>query len=250
MKMFLTAILMIATSMACTTCAMAQGPWSFQHETLLMKLHTTHGASTEDVFGMDPAYRFAVSYMRETNVGARISFFNYDHEGSFAAPGGTRLISLDLENTDFEVFKQYNLSCKTQLEGSAGLRYTEGQVFFPSIFEPNHFEGFGGFLAGRATTQIFTGGSLYARGKYAILGGEGTHDGNGINTPQRFDETRTHSEIGFGYMHPFQFSRVTLTPSFGAEWMNLSGYQIDVVDEHPEADMMLGGLSFGLKLTF
>lgn len=227
----------------------AEGPWDFKHELLLMKLNTTHGASADNVFEHDTANRFALSYKFCSNVGARISYFNFDEAGTFPA-AGPRLISLDIDNTDFELFKQFNLSQKTMLEASAGLRRTDAQVFFPSVNEPNHFEGLGGFVAFRGITETFTGGDLYARGKLALLTGDGVHDGNAIGPAQRFDQSRTHTEIGFGYQHPMEISRFTLTPSFGAEWINLSNYLIDPVDEHPEADMLLSGLAFGLNINF
>lgn len=230
--------------------AKAEGPWAFQYESLFMRLHTSHGASTDNALGLDPANRFALSYVRDTNVGARITYFDYDHSGTFTAPGGTRLISLDMQNTDFEIFKRFNLSSQTTLEASGGLRKSVNEVFFPTVFEPNHFNGLGGFVGFRGTTKIFTGGDLYARGKYAILGGNGVHDGNAVNTPRRYDESRTQSELAFGYQHSISMARFIVTPHVGAEWMNLSSYLVDPVDEHPEGNMMLGGLTCGINVNF
>ncbi len=247
---FLTAVALLFATLFGVSNAIAQSPFSFEHEMLFVRLHTAHGTSTDNVFGLDAAQRFALSVANSNNVGARITFFDYDHEGSFVAPGGTRRISLDMQNTDFELFKRLNLTCKTGIEASAGLRYSDNDIFFPTPFEPNDFTGFGGFLGLRGTTSVFTGGELYARGKMAILGGKGVHDGNGINTPVRFEQSRTHTEIAFGYQHAFQLRRLVVTPHFGTEWMNFSDYVVDPVDEQPESDMMLGGLAFGVNLGF
>ncbi len=228
----------------------AHDPWSLESEILFLRMHSAHGASVDNVFGFDPSMRHSLSYLGTSNVGARFTFFEYDHKGTFAAPGGTRLLSLEMKNSDAEIFKRVNLTNLTAVEVGGGIRYSDNAVFFPSRFEPNHFTGLGGFLGLRATTKVGTGGEFYARGKMAMLGGNGLHDGNGINTPQRFDESRTHTELAMGYQHTFNFARVAVTPHFGGEWLSLSDYQVDAVDEHPEADLTLAGFTFGINLTF
>ncbi len=230
--------------------ARADGPWSFQTDYLLLKTQTSHGSSQSGRFDLDPGQRYALSYIRDSNVGARVTHFTFEQSETFSAPGGTRLVFLNVRNTDFEIFKRFNLSQQTSLEASAGLRRSVNDVFFPTRFEPNDFSGFGGFLAFRGMTKAFTGGDLYARGKYAVLGGDGRHDGNSISTPRRFDQSRTQSEIGFGYQHSIAVKRFIITPSVGAEWMNLSSYLVDPTDEHPEGDMMVSGLTFGMSVNF
>jgi hypothetical protein len=43
----------------------------------------------------------------------------------------------------------------------------------------------------------------------------------------------------WGYQHTFQLERIAFIPHAGIEFQNLSGYQIDIVDEHPEGDFLL-----------
>ncbi len=249
-KRFIHVVAFMVAIVSGISSAQANDPWALESEALFLKLYTAHGASQEGVFGFDPSMRHAVSYTCSNNIGARVSYFDYDHEGTFTAPGGPRLISLQIENIDLEIYKRVNLTELTKIEISAGIRHSDNEVFFPTRFEPNDFTGIGGIVGLRASTKVGILGELYMRGKMGLLGGEGMHDGNGINTPLRYQQSRTHLELAFGFRHTFEFERWSITPHIGGEWINLSDYAVDPVDEQPESDMMLGGITTGLVVTF
>lgn len=228
--------------------ALADGPWSLDTEVLFLQLNTSIGTRANNVFGYDPAQRYTLSYTGANNVGLRFKHFSYDRIG--VDPGVSRT-RLDMYNADLELFKKLNFSNCTSLDISGGIRYNDSEVSFPSTAEPNDFHGIGVILGMKGMTRVFTGGDIYARGALAMLAGDGSHDSNALSTvrPAR-DIGRTHTEIAIGYQHTLQYDRISLIPHAGFEFQNLSGYQIDVVDEHPEGDFMLSGFSLGLTGTF
>lgn len=225
----------------------AQSPWAFDAEALFLQVNSTVGTRQNNAFGYEPGQRYTLSYMNENNLGIRGRYFSYATNQS--DPGISTLL-MDIWNTDVEIFKQIQITKSTMVDFSGGVRFSETESFFPSRFEPNDFTGLGGLLGARGTTKVFDRGALYARGSLALLTGEGFHDANGLNVRNANEVSRTQTEIGLGYQHSFSFRNVCLTPHVGAEWMNLSGYQNDVVDEHPESDMMLAGFTTGLGIRF
>lgn len=246
-KRFFQTIALLLTLVSGSSIAQERTPWSLDTEVLYLQLNTTMGTRAEDVFGYDASQRFALSYTGPVNLGLRVKYFSYDQTAS--DPGISRLM-LDFDNTDFEIFKKLDLSTCTSIEFSGGIRYNETEIFYPTPADPNDFSGIGGIVGLKGKTQVLTGGSVYARGALALLSGDGNHDANGLNVRFPHQVGRTQTEIAFGYEHPLEVRRFIVTPHFGMEWQNLSGYQIDVVDEHPESDMLLAGFSFGLKLDF
>ncbi len=218
-KWFIHAVAVMVTTVFGISYAQARDPWSLDSEILFLRLHTAHGASQDDIFGFDPASRHSLSYLGCNNLGTRITFFQYDHGATFTAPGGLRAISLEMKNTDVEIFKRVNLTNLTAVEFGGGLRYSDNEVISPvsapTRSAPNDFTGLGGLLQLRATAKVGIGGEFYARGLIAILGGNGEHLGGAIPGRQRFDEGRSHTEIAFGYQQTFNFAKMSVTPHAG-----------------------------------
>ena len=234
-------------STMCTRPALSQERWSFDSEVLFLQLNTAAGTRANDVFGFDTAQRFSAAFNSRNNVALRFKYFTYDEQGT--DPGFSTVL-LDIYNADLEIVKKLNLTNMTSFEFSGGIRYTDADTFFPTAAEPNDFTGFGGIVGIKGTTRVFTGGDVYARGAFALLTGTAEHDSN--RSPNGFvnEASRTHMELGMGYQHTFQLRRLTIVPHGGVEWLNLSDYAVDLVDEHPESDMMLAGFSFGITARF
>jgi hypothetical protein len=188
-----------------------------------------------------------LSYLGPNNLGVTARYYSYDQTGN---DPGSSLLLLDADNVDLDLFKKLDISNATSVEFSGGFRYSEAEIFYPSAFEPNDFDGLGGLVGAKGKTQVFTGGWVYARGALALLAGDGNHDANsgGFTFPHQM--SRTHTELGIGYEHPFELKRAINTPHVGMEWLNMSSYLIDVLDENPEADKMLSGFSVGLRIVF
>ena len=228
-----------------------RGFWNVNSEILLLQPNTAAGTRTDNAFDLDTAARFSLGYTTSTGTGARATFFDYDH--SFI-DAGVQQFSLDTYSVDFEIYKKLDFSQDTSFEVNGGVRYLNAMLFWPTPFEPNNFDGWGVFVGGRGATVVGTGGSLYARGKFAILTGDGFHDANalgGLARQRANDVGRTQFELGVGYEHPFELGCCLLTPSIGLEAQNWgSGFLIDVVDEHPEGDFVLAGFVIGLDVAF
>ena len=247
-KRFFYSFAFLVTLMSMEVNARAAGPWSLDTEVLFLQLNTSIGTRDNNVFGYDPAPRYTLSYTTANNVGLRFKHFSYDRIG--VDPGVSR-IRLDMYNADLELFKKLNFSNSTSLDISGGIRYNDSEVSFPTVFEPNDFNGIGLILGMKGMTRVFTGGDIYARGAFAMLVGDGRHDSNALSAVRPANDIgRTHTEIAIGYQHSLEYDRITLIPHAGFEFQNLSGYQIDVVDEHPEGDFMLSGFSIGLTGKF
>lgn len=212
-----------------------------------MQLNTSLGSRADDVFGYDPAQRYILGYTFQNNLGIRGKYFNYDHAGT--DPGSWRA-SLDMYNADLELFKKINLTNAASFEFSGGVRYNQSELFFPSPAEPNDFSGTGGIVGLLGRAQVLNNGSLYARGAFAILSGESFHDANATPVRTGHQSVRRQTELAMGYEHIFALRKLTITPHVGFEWLNLGGYQIDIVDEHPEGDMMLAGYTFGFRFDY
>lgn len=246
-KLFSHIFTLMLTLLGVASTASAREPWSFDTEVLYMQANTTAGFRQDDVFGYDPSQRYTLAYTGPNNLGIRGKYYSYDQTG--VDPGRSRLM-LDFENIDIELFKRLDISTATSVEFSGGLRYNEAEIFFPSPAEPNDFDGFGGIVGLKGKTQVFTGGSVYARGALALLSGDGNHDGNTPNIVFPHQMGRTQTELALGYEHPFELSRAIITPHCGMEWLNMGSYQIDPVDEHPDSDLLLAGFSLGLRIDF
>jgi hypothetical protein len=237
--------LTIATTLALSSAQ--AGSWALDSELLFLRLHSAIGAGSDNIFGYDTAARFALSHVRTDNLGARISYFDYDHLGTDSTIG---TISLNTYNLDFEIFKRLNLTNLTSVEVSGGIRYNDTEFFYDDPGQPNDFTGLGGVFGIRLGTKVGTGGLLYARAKLAILGGDGQHDGDDEALDPAYDVARDQMEIAFGYQHTYCYRGMLITPQVGCEWQSWRGFGIDPVDEHPDNDLMLGGFTLGLGLNF
>lgn len=223
------------------------GTVSFDAETLFMQLYMSGGTRNSNATGFDASERLALTYHTDNNVGFRTTWFAYDQIGQDSAVGQ---YALDAFNVDFEVLKRLEFANRTILEVSGGVRYLEAEHFLDGPTNFSDFEGFGGLFGVRGGVRVCDDGLLYARGKFAVLAGEGSHDGNSDVLNPGHEMIRSQTEIGFGYEHRCQLWGVTMVPRIGAEWQMWDGFGIDPVDEHPDTDLGLFGLVAGLGVAY
>ena len=57
----------------------APGTWTFDADTLLLKLHTSGGTGDSNVFDYEGGSRLALTYLGESGVGVRTTWFQWDH---------------------------------------------------------------------------------------------------------------------------------------------------------------------------
>lgn len=216
-------------------------------DSLFLRLHNSHGTLRSNVFDFEPGQRLALTYMGDNGVGARTTWFQWDHSRIDA--GGIGLISLDTYNLDFEIFKRLNLTERSILEMSGGVRYNETEHLL-GAGNFNDYTGFGGLLGVRGGVRVFDNGLLYAGGKFSVLMGDGAHDGNAGPLNPANEVARSQTEIALGYEHRFDVGRVTIIPRTGLEWQMWDGFSIDRVDEHPDTDLGFSGFVAGLGVNF
>ncbi len=219
--------------------------WTFDADTLFLKLGTSVGTGDEDVFDFEPSARLALSRLGDSNVGFRTTWFQWDHAGTDSQVGQ---ISLETYNLDFEIFKRLDLSDRTTLELSGGVRYNETDYLYDG--DPNDFNGFGGLVGLRGGLRVLDNGLVYARGKSAVLMGDGAHDGDDEALDPAFQVMRSQTEISFGYEHRFTMGNLVIVPRSGLEWQYWDGFGIDPVDEHPDTALGLFGFVGGLSATY
>lgn len=241
------AIAVAIASLAGTSQLHAQAEWGCDVEALFLKVGTNVGTRAANAANFDPGLRFAFSRIAEDGLGVRITYFEYDH--TIVDPG-LRSLTFDTYNVDFEILQELSLTDRVNVEMSAGLRYNDTQFSFPSRFEPSDFSGVGGIVGIRGSAKIFENGEFYARTKFALMIGDGGHDSNASPLPKAYNTGRGMTEIAFGYQHTFEVGRYQIVPRIGAEWQMWHGIIPDIVDEHPETNLLLGGFTTGLGINF
>ncbi|MDZ4659155.1 MAG: hypothetical protein SH868_16410 [Bythopirellula sp.] len=219
--------------------------WTFDADALFLKLGTSVGTADEDVFDYETGSRLAISRLGASDVGFRTTWFQWDHAATDSAVG---FIELETYNLDFEIFKRLDLSNRTTLELSGGVRYNETDYIYDGA--PNDFNGVGGLVGLRGGLQVLENGVLYARSKFAVLMGDGAHDGDDEDLDPAFDVIRSQTEISLGYEHRFTMGNLVIVPRSGVEWQNWEGFGIDPVDEHPDNALGLFGFVGGVSVTY
>jgi hypothetical protein len=223
----------------------AEAQWTAQAEALFLRPGTSVGNGDDNVFGFEEASRIGVGYQNSCGVGARVNWFQFDHEADDSDVGE---LAFDTHQVDFELYKQLNLASNLLLEFSGGLRYNNTEHDYDG--EPNDFEGVGGLFGVKAGLKTGANGLLYSRAKFAVLMGDGAHDGRDEDLDPAFDSIRQQTEIGVGYEHNICMGGTILTPRVGFEWWNWDGFGIDPVDEHPDTALGFVGFVVGLGAAF
>jgi hypothetical protein len=244
MSRFYRALALAIALIASRSNVCAQG-WQFDADTLLLQLGTSVGTADEDVFDYEPGARLSLSRTADIDVGFRATWFQWDHSATDSAVG---VISLDTYNIDFEIFKQLELANRTIMELSGGVRYNDTDHVYDG--DPNEFTGFGGLIGLRGGLRVLDNGLLYARGKFAVLMGEGAHDGDDEDLDPANEIIRSQTEIGLGYEHHFNVGSMVIVPRTGVEWQSWEGFGLDPVDEHPDTDLGFFGFVGGLTVAY
>ena len=108
----------------------------------------------------------------------------------------------------------------------------------------------GGLVGLKGGLRVRENGLVYARSKFAILQGEGAHDGDDEDLNPAYQSMRTQAEIGLGYEHRITRGSVVIIPRSGLEWQNWEGFGIDPVDEHPDNALGFFGFVGGVSVLF
>lgn len=214
-------------------------------DVLFLKLGTSVGTEDEDVFDFEPGARLAISRIGESNVGFRTTWFQWEHARTDSAVGD---ISLDTYNLDFELFKQIELNDRTFMELSGGVRYNETNHIYDG--DLNDFKGLGGLVGLRGGLRVRENGLVYGRSKFAVLFGEGAHDGDDEDLNPANEVVRSQTEIEFGYEHRFNVGNLVIVPRSGVAWQIWEGFGVDPVDEHPDTDLGFFGFVGGVSVIF
>ena len=170
--------------------------WTADADVVFLKLGTSVGTADENVFDFETGTRLALSRIGASDVGFRTTWFQWDHSRTDSAVGD---ISLETYNLDFEIFKQLEISGSTFIELAGGVRYNESNHIYDGA--PNDFKGLGGLVGLKGGLRVRENGLVYARSKFAILQGEGAHDGDDEDLNPAYQSMRTQAEIGLGYEH-------------------------------------------------
>lgn len=219
--------------------------WQLDADALFLQLGSSGGTGDEDVFDYETGSRLSLARTADIDVGFRATWFQWDHSATDSAVGD---ISLETYNIDFEIFKQLEISSRTVMELSGGVRYNETDHIYDD--QPNDFTGFGGLVGLRGGLQVLDNGLLYARGKFAVLMGDGAHDGDDEALDPANEVIRSQTEIGFGYEHHFHVGNVVIVPRTGVEWQVWEGFGLDPVDEHPDTDLGFFGFIGGVTVAY
>lgn len=212
--------------------------WIFDTETLFLQLHTTTGAPTNAATNFETGQRYSLSHINDRNIGTRLTYFEWDHVGAVGAVP----LGFEVHNLDGELFQRLDLTDYTSFEMSGGVRYSDMAANAGAVL--NNATGIGGVLGFRGATRPWENGEFYARGKYAMVMGEGAVPA----LPDSFNVVRSQVELAIGYEHQFYLdSGWVIAPRIGAEIQNYQGGSpIALIDP---ADIALGGFVIGLAIS-
>lgn len=151
-------------------------------------------------------------------------------------------LGFQVHNLDGELFQRLDLTEFTSFEMSGGVRYSDTAANAGA--QLNNTAGVGGLLGFRGATRPWDGGEFYARGKYAVVMGEGAVPA----LPESFNVVRSQYELGIGYEHQFCLdSGWIIAPRIGAEFQAYEGGNpIALIDP---SDVALGGFVIGLAIS-
>ena len=212
--------------------------WNVGYELTFLRAHRSQGTTTDDVYDFDYAPRFTVEYQACNGAGARLTYWDYDHEGFGAAPS-----AIDTSNFDLDIFRRTQIGCGTDIEMSAGLRWHDYQDFNWAVGGVTDFDALGGSIGLRVRQQLGFGIVGYARGKWSILMNDAI---NSTAVPAlQFDAVRDHQEIAFGFQNSFCVGKTLTTAHAGLEWMNWNGY-----DDNGDGAIGFSGFAFGATVNF
>jgi hypothetical protein len=221
-----------------------KGGWLFDFEATFLKFHREddfNDANEDDVYGLEFSPRFTVGIVGANCLGFRIRYWEWDH-----ADGN---VDVDTYNVDFELFTVTELSCRTTVEWSAGIRYNDYDFLDAQVgaVDAESFSGFGGLFGIRVSHALNDNLGVYGRALWAILmddGGDIQGDIVGVGSNQ-FETVRQHQEVGFGVQYATCLnSGSVLAARVGLEWSDWTSY------EDGDESVGFGGVVFGIGLNY
>ncbi len=214
------------------------GPtWYLEVETIAARYRRANGTSydasepgTAFDYGRELIPRVTAGVVLNSGLGVRLRYFDYDH-GDTNANGVASCV--DANVIDLELFENLRFTNTTALEWAIGIRRNE----FTETVDPHpHFgndlfgvdyEGYG-LIAGLEVNRLVRWGSVYARGRGALLMGDREVSAPGAGYPLLVQQDVTPGMLEFAI--GWEFSHVcrnglVLTSGIGWEvqqWMNYS----------------------------
>ncbi len=219
-----------ADALGCSGC----GGWFMDAEATYFQYHRadgvrfgTSGPVEVTDFDFEIAPRITIGHCGGAYGGFRARWWDYDHfaSGRIAGQG----LRVETVVWDFEWFDTIFANHKWAVEVSAGLRYnefTETMIDSGNEFRINDFDGFGAVL-GSEVHRAFWKGTVYARGKYAILTGDKfiRNDNAGGGQLTLNDTVQSVSELAIGYQQTRRvWNNALLVTQFGVEWQQWDNY--------------------------
>ncbi len=230
-------------SSMCGGCGNAQaccgcGPtWYAEFEAMSARYRRADGTSVDASdpnaafdYGRQLMPRVTAGVVLNSGLGVRLRYFDYDH-GDTNANGA--IGSIDANVIDLELFENLRLTTNTALEWSIGVRRNE----FTETVDPHSlvgddlfgvdFEGFG-LVAGLEVNRVVRWGSVYARGRGALLVGDRDIMAPGVGYPELVQQDITPGMLEFAVGWEFShvcYNGLVLTSGIGWEvqqWMDYS----------------------------
>ncbi len=181
-------------------------------------------------FGRQLSPRVTLGVVLNSGLGVRLRYFDYDH-GDTNANGVTGSVKATV--LDLELFENLRLTNSTALEWSVGVRgseFTEAVDLHPLLGNDlfgTDFDGVG-LVAGLEVNRMVRWGSVYARGRGALLVGDRDVMAPGVGYPELVQPDITPGmlefAVGWEFSHVFH-NGLILSSGVGWEvqqWMNYS----------------------------
>jgi len=242
------------------TCPAVVFDWEATFMEFCQEGGVTDAGGQTATFDRELAPRFELAYVRPGGLGVRSRYWDFD---AYAYSTDGDIVDVDTYYTDLELFQEYRLTRHTTLECALGARYANfGQYLTNSVGDRAYlgsFDGFGGTLAVEVNRQVWIG-SVYARGRFSILTGDGTIATRVISTgATTYDSARSNSvtqtELGIGYeVRRGLGDWGILNLRVGAEWQQWANVAVGdtafggVGNDDVLEDASFAGLVFGLGL--
>jgi hypothetical protein len=177
-------------------------------------------------FGNDYTPRLELGYVGSQGIGIRGRYWRYDDSESTDSANNDK-VKVDSDYYDLELFQQWQVTDKTELEGAIGVRwlaFNQGATNNAINREvDSDFNGYGATLAVQAKRKWGIG-KVYGRSRLSVLLGE--HDIQHINTAtgtvltdvDAEDDPVSQLELTFGYEVARELPWGSLNANLGYEW--------------------------------
>lgn len=237
--------------------------WYGEFETLLLRYDRADGV-TSDTTNPDGAFdysyqlsqRITIGAVWPTGIGLRGRGFHHDH--SAANSNGDQL-NVNASVLDLEIFENVRVTPVTAVEWSLGARgvdfdeSTDPHPLVGSVLTSSQMDGIG-IVAGLEINRMLRCGSLYGRGRGALLIGDREIWAPGVGFPHviQDDVTSGMFELGVGWEFTHTCGNgLILTSGIGWEFQNWFNYSIAPPAALPTTspvDVGFNGVSFNFAI--